>query len=507
MYQAYLACRRTKRNRASALRFELNHEENLLQLLAELREQRYQPATSICFYTRKPKAREIFAADFRDRVVHHLVYGEIAPHWEKSFIHHSYACRNRKGIHAAAKALQRMLCRITANGRRRAYFHKIDIHNFFMTIDRRRLFDILARRCRDPQMLQLLRVIVFHDPTADYVLQDRDNLRDLLPRHKSLFYAAPFCGLAIGNLTSQFFANVYLDELDQFVKHVLRCRHYLRYVDDCILLAADAQQLQEWHAAIAVFLAERLALRLNERATRLGPVAGGIDFAGFIVSPGRRLVRRRVIGNLREKLRQVERQLVARLPTYTAYRFDEPTLNKCLAMLNSYLGHFQHAQTRGCVVRLWREFPFLRHYFKLTPRKVTLLTKPLRRMRRLQQQVRWLRWRFAGHLCLVAIGCYYEAFGADAQRLAALTGLRLHETWRGLRFGCGFHRKHRHGILARLKEQRVPLVLIHETGRELYGTKERMPYVMVEFPSNNLWPAPELKDARCGERTVPIRQR
>lgn len=485
MYQAYLACRRTKRNRASALTFELDHEQYLLHLIAELREQRYQPATSICFYTRKPKAREIFAADFRDRVIHHLVYDQIAPHWEKVFIHHSYACRNRKGIHAAAKALQRMLRQITANGRRRAYFLKIDIHNFFMTIDRRRLFDILARRCHDPVMLNLLRVIVFHDPTTDYVLQDRDNLRDLLPRHKSLFYAAPFCGLPIGNLTSQFFANVYLNELDQFVKHVLKCRYYLRYVDDCILVATDARQLQEWHDAIAAFLAERLALRLNERATRLGPAAGGIDFAGFMVFHDHLLVRRRVIGNLKEKLRQVQHRLVARLPTYTAYRFDEPTLDKCLAMLNSYLGHLQHAQTRGCVARLWREFPFLRYYFKLDARKVTRHTRPLRRMRRLQQQVRWLRRHFKGYLCLFEIGSYYEAFGPDAQRLADLTGLRLHEFWRGLHFGCGFSRKHLHSILARLKAQRLPLVLIHETGRELHSTKERMPYLILKFPDTN----------------------
>jgi retron-type reverse transcriptase len=166
MYRAYFACRRNKRNKSSALAFELNHEENLVALVEELRERRYRPSTSICFYTQKPKAREIFAAAFRDRIVHHLIYEALAPVWERVFIHHSYACRPEKGTHAAALALQRFLRQATANGSRPASFLKMDIHNFFMTIDRRKLFDMLAARCHDPDLLWLLHIIVFHDPTS-----------------------------------------------------------------------------------------------------------------------------------------------------------------------------------------------------------------------------------------------------------------------------------------------------------------------------------------------------
>ncbi len=481
MYRAYLACRRTKRNSASALAFELNYEENLLQLLAELREQRYQPSTSVCFYTRKPKAREIFAAAFRDRIVHHLVYDEIAPRWERVFAAHSYACRNNKGIHAAAKNLQHMLRQATANGQRPACYLKLDIHNFFMTIDRRRLFAMLLRRCHDPALEWLLRVIVFHDPTTDYELQDRDHLRAQLPPHKSLFHAAPFCGLPIGNLTSQFFANVYLNELDQFIKHQLKCHYYLRYVDDLILIAAHMAQLQEWHEAIAAFAFERLALKLNDRATRLGSVTGGVDFTGFIVHHNYMLVRRRVVGNFKEKLQKVQRQLVCRTPSYTAYRFDEQVLQDCQAMINSYLGHLKHAQTRKSVAKLWQEFPFLQHYFKLSSHRATRLTRPLRRVSRLQQQVRWLRWKFRGYLCLIEIGCYYEAFQEDAHRLANLLGVQLHENWRGFRAGCGFPRQDLIKMLAVLKSHRAPVLVVRETGRELHNAKERMPYLILEF--------------------------
>lgn len=103
-----------------------------------------------------------------------------------------------------------------------------------MSIDRRKLFEMLKKRCRNPDLLWLLNVIVFHDPTKNFELQDRGGLRRYLPDHKSLFNAAPFCGLPIGNLTSQFFANVYLNALDQFVKHQLKCCYYLCYVDDCV---------------------------------------------------------------------------------------------------------------------------------------------------------------------------------------------------------------------------------------------------------------------------------
>lgn len=253
VYGAYLDCRRTKRNSISALTFEVDHEANILMLVDELREGRYKPGTSVCFYTRKPKCREIFAAHFRDRIVHHLVFKKISPVWEKIFIHHSYACRPGKGTHAAANAVQKFLRMAASNGVRRAWYLKLDIKNFFMSIDRAILFKMLITKCPHGYMRELLRTIVFHDPTGDFELQDRQGFGKILPKHKSLFYTKSACGLPIGNLTSQFFANVYLNAIDQFIKHHLKARFYARYVDDLVLVHTDPEILYSWQGKLSGF--------------------------------------------------------------------------------------------------------------------------------------------------------------------------------------------------------------------------------------------------------------
>ncbi len=195
------------------------------------------------------------------------------------------------------------------------------------------------------------------------------------------------------------------------------------------------------------------------------------------------LVRRRVVGNLKAKLRKARLQLCRPAgEPLVVWRFHEETLQNCLATVNSYLGHFKHAHARRCEARLWKEFSFLRRFFALSSRRLVRRDRPLRRVLRLRQQVRWLQRHFKGSLCLIQIGCYYETFDHDAVRLAQSAGLKLQQNWRGFAQGCGFHRRWLPRILARLKQQRVPLVLVAETGRELYQTKERLPQLMWEYP-------------------------
>ncbi|MBV6506263.1 MAG: hypothetical protein ILNGONEN_01836 [Syntrophorhabdaceae bacterium] len=488
MYRAYLACRRNKRNKSSALNFEQNHEENLVALVEELRERRYQPSTSVCFYTSKPKAREVFAAAFRDRVVHHLLCSYLEPVWEKIFIHRSYPCRDGKGPLVAVQTLQTFLRRVTANNKRPAFFLKMDVKNFFMTINRQVLFDMLAKHCphRDA-LLWLVRVLVFHDPTKDYVLQDAEGWRHHIPPHKTLFGAPPGCGLPIGNLTSQFFANVYLNALDQFVKHRLKCRFYLRYVDDFILLARRPWQLAPWEQVIRDFLQTVLQLEVHEKMTQRGPVQGGIDFAGYIVRPDYRLVRRRNVGNLKEKLRQLRSKLVVQTASDTAYRFDAEALEKALATINSYLGLFRHAQTARLVEKLFQQHAFLQKFFLRKKHKVVRLDQSLRRVRLLWQQIRWLQRTFPKQLCLVQIGCYFEAFGASAQTLAKALDLKLKTNWRGFKCGCGFPTRLLPKMLAKLKQQRMPVVIVRQTGHELSQTKERLFDVILEYPEAESW--------------------
>ncbi|MCI0697289.1 RNA-directed DNA polymerase [candidate division KSB1 bacterium] len=487
VYKAYLACRRNKRNKPSALDFEQNHEENLVALVDELRERRYQPSTSVCFYTSKPKAREVFAAAFRDRVVHHLLCSHLEPVWEKIFIHHSYACRSDKGPLAAAQTLQTLLRRLTANGKRPAFFLKMDVKNFFMTINRQLLFEMLAKHCPHPhELLWLVRVLVFHDPTQDYELQDAEGLRHRIPPHKTLFGAPPGCGLPIGNYTSQFFANVYLNALDQFVKHVLKCRFYLRYVDDFILLARHRWQLAQWQQAIRDFLKTTLQLEVHEKMMQIGPVHGGIDFAGCIVRPGYQLVRRRNVGNLKEKLRQLRPKLAIHTESCTAYRFDLETLEKTLATINSYLGLFRHAQTGRLVEKLFQQHVFLQKFFLRKKHKIVRLDQALRRTRYLRQQIRWLLRTFPHHLCLVQVGSYFEAYGWQAEVLHQAAGLNLNAKWRGFSPACGFPKKQISAVLSKLKSQRLPVVVVEETGHELRHTKQRLIAMMIEYPENEV---------------------
>jgi len=157
---------------------------------------------------------------------------------------------------------------------------------------------------------------------------------DLIPDHKSLFKAGQNQGLPIGNLTSQFFANVYLNELDQFAKHKLKITHYFRYVDDLVILSQDAGQLKFWRNEIDEFLGDKLKLRLHPKKQIMQTVENGIDFLGFVVKPDYTLARRRIIKNLKEKLWNFNRD---------SEKFTEEKLNKALSAVNSYYGQLRHS--------------------------------------------------------------------------------------------------------------------------------------------------------------------
>lgn len=264
LYSAYLQCRRRKRSTADCQRYELRWLDNLFDTLFRLQSKSYQPTTTRCFVATQPKAREIHAADFSDRVVHHWLVPRLAALYEPIFIHDLYSNREGKGTHAAVDRLQRFMLgaadfqvsQHAANGgeaklelsysQSPAYFLQLDIHNFFNSIDRPILFKLLQKRLgkaikqgklerEEAETLRwLCHVLLKHDLNSDvkYLGRSKDFAR--VPAHKRFGALGENKGLPIGNLTSQFFANVYLNELDQFVKHQLKCRHYLRYVDDCV---------------------------------------------------------------------------------------------------------------------------------------------------------------------------------------------------------------------------------------------------------------------------------
>ncbi len=335
IYRQYLKCRRNKRGTINALRFEVNAEENLLDLKRQLDERSYYPSRSVCFMVTRPKSREIFAADFRDRIVHHILVDYLEKIWEPRFIFDSYACRKKKGIHAGVRRLQDFIRKVTRNGSRRAYFMQLDIANFFMSIDKDILYSLIAEKVSDEKILWLSKVLIHHDCTRDYLLKgDRGYLKKIAP-HKSLFYTGEGKGLPIGNLTSQFFANVYLNQLDQFIKHRLKCRYYLRYCDDFVMLAQEKDTLLKWRDAIEEFLSNRLKLRLNHKRQSLQPVSNGIDFLGYVVRRDYVLVRRRVVNNLKSKIETYQKRLIEKEPPYIRILYDYQLLEKLRATLAS----------------------------------------------------------------------------------------------------------------------------------------------------------------------------
>ncbi|HRZ95817.1 MAG TPA: reverse transcriptase domain-containing protein [Candidatus Moranbacteria bacterium] len=352
LYVAYLDCRKTKRNSESAVEFEFGLEKNLQKLLFELKSGKYEPGKSICFVAREPKPREVFAANFRDRIVHHLLIREIHDAGERIFIFDSYACRKGKGTHQAVRKLRKFL-RDERAGKKPLYFLQLDIEGFFMSIDKE-ILGKLAERLIERQNKSenwkkeakwLAEKIIRHDPTRNFQMNSPKEFFDLIPDRKSLFCQPLGKGLPIGNYTSQFFANLYLNELDQFVKRKLRCRRYVRYVDDFILLHRDPAVLRSWMKEIAIFTRGSLGLRISSRKIRMQRVEKGIDFLGYFIKPDYVLARKAVTARFRNKFfAGISKAKKKKDPGFSS-------------MISSYFGHFSHAD---CEMLMKKYADFLR---------------------------------------------------------------------------------------------------------------------------------------------------
>jgi len=340
LYRAYLDCRRTKRKTINALKFEYNLERNIFLLLKELEIKTYKPGRSICFVAKNPSPREIFAAGFRDRVVHHLLIREIEKIGEKMFIFDTFSCRKNKGTHLAVKRLKNFIKKATENYKKRAFYLQLDISGFFMAINHGILYNIfekiILKQNKSKQwredILWLAKVIIFHKPTENYIIKSQPSLFNLIPQRKSLFGAPANKGLPIGNYSSQFFANLYLNKLDQFIKRELKCRYYVRYVDDFILLGKNEFTLGGLERKINYFLRNKLDLKLNLEKTKLQRLGSGIEFLGYFIKPGYVLAKQNVVQRLKNKLRGLNQKITKVVD-----------LKNVLAMLNSYYGHFSHA--------------------------------------------------------------------------------------------------------------------------------------------------------------------
>lgn len=387
LYQASEACRKGKRKGAQCQRYEANLISHLFDAHWALHSKTWQASPMRRFIViNGGKPREVHAAAYADRVVQHYLVARLAKMIAPKFIFDSAANQQGKGTHFAVRRLQKMMrqaaAQLPASQQidKQVYYLQLDIHNFFYSIDKPILLAILVRHYR---MAIKRRQISLQQARDDYWLclqilkrgesyavrsAEQDKLaRQMLP-YKTLGGTAADKGLPIGHLTSQFFGNMVLNELDQFIKHQLKARHYVRYVDDFILVHPHRAQLTSWQAEIEAFLASKLKLKLKPQVI-CKPISQGADFLGYIVRAHYLLTRRRVLGNFYHKLTQWQQQWIAAETQGKAFNLNLEATAALNSMLASYSGHLQHAQHHRALLEKQRQFPWLALFYEYDGRR------------------------------------------------------------------------------------------------------------------------------------------
>ena len=378
-YQAWRKAKQHKKPSMNQLAYEANWLDGLFELREQVQQHRWQPHRTVCFITTRPKTREIHAPDFADRVLHHYLVPQLQCLIEPLFIHDSFANRTGKGSHQAVFRLQKFMRQVKHSKTRPAYFLQLDIHNFFNSLDRRILYrqlcyqldKSLARQKINPvtyrELRHLCHALVNQKPAENTYYRGSNETHALVPAHKQLKNARQGCGIAVGNLSSQFFANMFMNALDQWVKHQLKAKYYVRYVDDFVLLHEDPEQLMRWRQEIVVFLQKELNLRLKTNAQNQlpqpQPLSNGCDFLGYVIFPFYRLVRRRVIAHCREKLKKWQINALQTTATGQHILLSESSKKEIQGLVASYWGHFHHASHSHLSLKLFKEFFWLKWLF------------------------------------------------------------------------------------------------------------------------------------------------
>lgn len=340
--EAYYDCRRRKRNTANAMEFEMDYERYCIDLWQELNEHRYKPRRSIAFIVEHPVKREIFAADFRDRVVHHLIARRIYGLLEQQFLTDSYSTQKGKGTLFGIKRLEQHIRDCSEGYTRSCWIMKLDISGFFMNIPKDRLYETVSRFLEekyhenDKQMLYyMLRETIYNRPECNCIRKVPTWRWRGLPRNKSLFRSGGKKGLPIGNLTSQLLALLYLDELDHLITGPWGVEHFGRYVDDMALVHPSPQHLLWVRHSIISYLSD-LNLKLHPKKMYLQHYSKGVMFVGGMIKPGRKYISNRTVARLFAKVHYYN-QLMARPEPLTAAEVES-----MVASMNSYLGMMRH---------------------------------------------------------------------------------------------------------------------------------------------------------------------
>lgn len=314
LYTAAYQCQRGKRSNPEVIKFMLNLDLSISYIRAELKNDTFKPQGYKHFYVFEPKRRLISAPTFKDRVLHRSIYNVLYPIYDKLFIYDSYACRIAKGTHAGADRAQKFI-RLLAKDNKMVFALKADIKHYFSSIDHQILKRLISRRISCKRTLELLNIIIDSSPTK------LDGV-----------------GIPLGNLTSQLFANIYLHELDFFVKHHLKEPYYIRYMDDFVILSNDKKHLNYLKAKITSFLNSELRLETNNK-TQIFPInttkGRSLDFLGYRIYKTHRLLRKSSVKRMKTKLKRFQK-------LYAANEIQLKDINPCI---QSWLGHAKHANT------------------------------------------------------------------------------------------------------------------------------------------------------------------
>ncbi len=316
LFAAWTEFKQGKQRKPDVLAFERNLEENVFRLSRELHDKTYRHGAYEGFYISDPKQRHIHKATVRDRVLHHAIVAVINPVLEPTFIPTSFSCRVGLGMHKGIEALERMSRSVSRNGTRPCVMLKCDIRKFFDNVDHILLLSILAKRIKDADALWLLTGVVESFASSYTTLFERK-------------------GVPIGNLTSQLFANVYMNEFDRFMKHVLHVKHYARYTDDFVVVAESKTYLEELLPPIRAFLKDKLMLQLHPKKVEIRTLYQGVDFLGYIIFPHHLLLRTKTKHRMFTKLD-------CRIAEYHAGQLSRLSLERSL---QSYLGVLSHANS------------------------------------------------------------------------------------------------------------------------------------------------------------------
>ena len=366
--RAYRNARQHKSNTGSCIRCQMNLGDEIDELATSIMDGSYAMRPSICFPVTSPVMREVIAADFRDRLVHHYIFDYLNPQLERELIEDCYSCREGKGTSYGVDRLEHHILSCSENYTREAWCLQLDISGYFMSIDRWKLYtmamDLMVRigRHRDAKgcllrdlpkhklVEQLLAKVILYDPLQNCEIRDRHGLLGLLPASKTLRFALPGIGLPIGNLTSQMFSNLYMNCFDQWVKRHLKVRHYGRYVDDSYYVAVDKEWLLSLVPQIDNFLQRHLGLHLNLDKTKLTEVKCGVSFLGVHLKPYRRYVKTKSLLRMRQQAKEMRKVSPERLE-------NEEVRQRLVAQANSMLGVLNHTRSFNIRRELFSSYP------------------------------------------------------------------------------------------------------------------------------------------------------